>query len=179
MWSKVGMGVALQHRQHSTSIKLPLCQNQQNTKMNHVHTVMVVDWMKAVIVIAVMLLSTRTQIFAQTVKNTVNLSNVTNAKVQEYASPTNYPTIARAVWLVEGADKTRFPYGISRYGHLTKEQARQVCISTLRHIYERWTTTSETTDFYTYLSRRYDPANSLVWRKNLMYVLNHQRHDEQ
>lgn len=106
-------------------------------------------------------------------------SAITTNASNTYHRPPNYPTIARAIWVVEGADKTRFPYGVSRYGHLTKEQARQVCISTLRHIYERWTTTSETTDFYTYLSRRYDPANSLVWYKNLIYVLNHQRHDEQ
>lgn len=67
--------------------------------------------------------------------------------------------IADAIYVAEGGDKTRYPYGISvkKSGIQTKgkEDARRICINTINHAYRDWVSAGHKGDFIDFLSKRY------------------------
>lgn len=87
---------------------------------------------------------------------------------------TNLNQIVSAIYAIEGGSKTHYPYGISRYGHITTTEAKQICANTVRNNYRRWQVSSQKDDYYAFLSKKYDPLNAIQWRRMLVITLNKQ-----
>jgi len=65
--------------------------------------------------------------------------------------------LADAIYLAEGGDKTRHPYGI--LGDF-EQPAREICINTIRHRYNDWVIGGCQGDFVVYLANFYCPVGA-------------------
>jgi hypothetical protein len=84
--------------------------------------------------------------------------------------------IVDIIYIIEGSDKTKYPYGIKSISTRNKEHARQICYNTVRNNYVRWKSSSSEKDFITFLGDRYcpkeaDKKGNEHWIKNLKYYL--------
>jgi len=83
---------------------------------------------------------------------------------------------ANAIYKAEGGAKTRHPYGIlAHYKHTT---ARQACINTIKHQYNRWTISGRKMPFTAFLGHVYAPigcsndvGTNQYWVKNVNWFL--------
>lgn len=65
--------------------------------------------------------------------------------------------IVTAIWLIEGGEGTRFPYGIKDHHHHTQEQARRICWNTVENAKRDYFLYRPKEEFLEYLSDRYVP----------------------
>ena len=91
----------------------------------------------------------------------------------------NTNAIADAIYVAEGGNKTKYPYGISvkKSGIQTKdvEDARKICINTIGHAYKDWISGGHQGDFIDFLSKRYDPENHIHWAKMIKSIMAKQK----
>ncbi len=66
--------------------------------------------------------------------------------------------IAEAIYRAEGAENTRYPYGIMGYGKLSKDKAYKICMNTIRNSRKRWVNAGKPEDFIIFLGNRYVPT---------------------
>ena len=83
---------------------------------------------------------------------------------------------ANAIYIAEGGQKTRHPYGIlATYKHTT---ARQACINTIKSKYKQWVKIGRHGAFIAFLASKYCPVGcdndvgtNRYWVKNVSYWL--------
>ena len=94
--------------------------------------------------------------------------------------------IVDAIWMAEGADKTRFPFGICwvenrkiRPNELTKAEARITCLQSVRNGRARWEAAGRPCGLIEHIGRRYSPPEQNPhWVGNVMYFLEKQRRSD-
>jgi len=70
--------------------------------------------------------------------------------------------LAKAIYIAEGADKTKHPYGIlTRYKHTTP---RQACINTINSALKRFRQQTKEKDFIAFLGATYCPTTGNLSR---------------
>jgi len=84
--------------------------------------------------------------------------------------------LVMAIWIAEGGDKTRHPYGILS---VQTNDPRRVCLNTVCNNWERWDGTGCYIDF---LGDRYcpptsDPVGNARWKRNVKALLSHEQCD--
>lgn len=68
--------------------------------------------------------------------------------------------IVRAIYLAEGGDKARVPYGILSVKVRSKDHAKQVCERTVINSHARWVQSGKRESFIKYLGSTYCPKSS-------------------
>jgi len=91
----------------------------------------------------------------------------------------NTNAIADAIYVAEGGDKTKYPYGISKKKSgiqtLNKDDARKICINTIGHAYSDWKAAGSKGDFIDFLSLKYCPENHIHWAKMIKSIMAKQK----
>lgn len=80
--------------------------------------------------------------------------------------------IADAIYLAEGGEKARVPYGILSVKVKSRLHARRVCINTINNNLKRWNNAGKPGDFISFLGDRYcprsvDPRGNENWKRNV------------
>ena len=89
--------------------------------------------------------------------------------------------ICNAIYLAEGGAKADFLYGIRSVRYDTPEEARRICMNTIRNNRVRFLKQTEYTDYLEFLQSRYCPTKGKLskaeqkgngfWLKNVRYFL--------
>ena len=74
--------------------------------------------------------------------------------------------IVDAIYLVEGAEKAKKPFGILSVPCDGYEDCRQVCYNTVVNSFSRWQVAGSKGDFLEYLGRRYAPPQAHPLNRN-------------
>lgn len=88
--------------------------------------------------------------------------------------------IADAIYKAEGGTKARVPYGILSVKVKDAAEARRVCLNTIRNNRVRWIKAGRPGEYIDFLADRYcppsvDPIGNKNWKKNVKYILTHQK----
>jgi hypothetical protein len=86
---------------------------------------------------------------------------------QEY----NPHEICEIIYIIEGKEKARQPYGIETIECSSREKCKRICHNTVINNLKRFQNQTEENDFLTFLARRYCPPNWKIWLKNLKWYL--------
>ena len=99
--------------------------------------------------------------------------------IVQQVSSINTNAIANAIYVAEGGDKTKYPYGISKKKSgiqtLNKDDARKICINTIGHAYNDWKAKGSKGDFIDFLSLKYCPENHIHWAKMIKSIMAKQK----
>ena len=79
--------------------------------------------------------------------------------------------ICSVVYVIEGKEKARQPFGIETIECETYEKCEQICLNTIRNNKVRFKNQTEEKDFLTFLAKRYCPPNWKAWLNNLNFYL--------
>lgn len=79
--------------------------------------------------------------------------------------------ICNVIYIIEGKEKARQPFGIETIECVTYEKCEQICLNTIQNNKVRFNNQNKETDFYLFLAKRYCPPNWIVWVKNLKFYL--------
>jgi len=84
--------------------------------------------------------------------------------------------IADAIYLAEGGQRAKVPYGILSVKVRNEREARKVCLNTIRNNWDRWEKAGQRGDFIDFLGNRYcppsvDPKGNRNWRRNVKYFV--------
>jgi len=88
-----------------------------------------------------------------------------------YAENSIEKSICDAIYIIEGKEKARQPFGIETIECVTYEKCEQICHNTVRNNIVRFKKQDEEKDFHVFLGKRYCPPNWKVWVKNLKFYL--------
>jgi hypothetical protein len=77
--------------------------------------------------------------------------------------------ICNAIYIIEGKEKARQPFGIEGINCKTFSKCEQICLNTVMNKRKAW---NQEGDFLEYLAKKYCPPNHVIWLKNLKYFLN-------
>jgi hypothetical protein len=81
--------------------------------------------------------------------------------------------LADAIYIVEGGNYTKYPYGVKSIATKgNRAKARRICINTIRNTYKRWIAENKPYNFLDYLADRYCPAaadsvGNRRWKANI------------
>lgn len=75
--------------------------------------------------------------------------------------------IVDAIWVAEGGNKARVPFGILSVSVSGYKSARSVCYRTVQNTHDRWIDDGMRGDFITFLGSRYCPFEPETWVKNV------------
>ena len=83
--------------------------------------------------------------------------------------------IANAIYRVEGGSKAKAPYGILSIKVGSEQQARKVCINTIKNNHTRWINAGRPGKYLDYLADRYcprsaDPVGNRNWKRNIRRI---------
>jgi hypothetical protein len=89
------------------------------------------------------------------------------------AQEINEDKLIKAIYLAEGGERAKKPYGILSVPCSTKQSCESVCRNTIRHRYKHWKQENSTKDFISYLGATYAPEScsplNRNWIKNTRY----------
>lgn len=68
--------------------------------------------------------------------------------------------IADGIYIAEGGDKARVPFGILTVKVKDKADARKICINTITKNYQRWANNNKPDDFIIFLGSKYAPIGA-------------------
>ena len=83
----------------------------------------------------------------------------------------NASKICNAIYIIEGKENARQPFGIETIECETYEKYQQICYNTVNNNKIRFKQQTKEKDFLTFLAKRYCPYNWKVWLKNLKFYL--------
>ena len=91
-------------------------------------------------------------------------------------TPEKVDILADAIYMAEGAEKAKYPYGIISVSCLGEEACRRVCKNTIKNTFRRWDGKG---DYLTYLSNIYAPIGAKNdpkglnknWERNVTFYL--------
>lgn len=88
-------------------------------------------------------------------------------------------TVAQAIYLAEGGEKTVYPYGVlstPTYGNVV--EAKRICLNSIRNSRKRWEKAGRPGDWLAYFAQRWCPVGAendngtnQYWLKNVRYFL--------
>lgn len=83
--------------------------------------------------------------------------------------------IASAIYRVEGGGKAKAPYGILSIKVSSEQQARKVCINTIKNNHARWIKAGRPGKYLDFLADRYcpqaaDPVGNRNWKRNIRRI---------
>lgn len=77
-------------------------------------------------------------------------------------------TLAKAIYIAEGAEKASVPYGIMSQPVRSKDHARRICEASIRRNWERWVDAGcPGPDFVAFMARRWAPVGAENDDRNL------------
>ncbi|UOF78066.1 hypothetical protein [Caudoviricetes sp.] len=99
------------------------------------------------------------------------LINTATVSLAQHPCPNR---LADAIYLAEGGDKTRYPYGVMSVKVKDKKEARKVCINSIQRNYQRWEKAGYPGTFIDFMADRWcppsvDPIGNRNWKKNVRY----------
>lgn len=101
----------------------------------------------------------------------MSLMIVAFASAEEYDAE----QIADAIYIAEGGERAKKPYGILSVPCAEKEECRKICLNTIHNNFARWQIAGAEGDFLAFLAERYAPASAHPlnknWLPNLRYYL--------
>ena len=85
---------------------------------------------------------------------------------------TNVLSLLAAIFIAEGGDNAKVPYGILSVPVKDKQEARQVCINTIRNNIKRWHNKGTNGCYIDFLGDKYcppsvDPQGNKNWKRNV------------
>ena len=85
-------------------------------------------------------------------------------------SASDLNNVANAIYLAEGGNKTKHPYGILS---CHTSNPRHTCIVTIQHSFAKWKHKQPFIDFLadSYCPSQCDPTGNKNWKKNVRYFL--------
>jgi hypothetical protein len=91
--------------------------------------------------------------------------------------------VADAIYRAEGGPRAKVPYGILSVPVRNEQEARKVCLNTIRNNWQRWTDAGQPGHFIDFLGNRYcppsaDPVGNRNWRRNVKSLLSRDYPDE-
>lgn len=98
--------------------------------------------------------------------------------------PTDYANrLADAIFVAEGGDLAKVPYGILSVPVKNKAEARRVCLNTIRNNWKRWEDGGKHGPFLDFLADRYcppsvDATGNANWKRNVRWHLAKQEKQE-
>lgn len=83
--------------------------------------------------------------------------------------------IADAIYRVEGGSKAKAPYGILSIKVSSEQQARKICINTIKNNHTRWINAGRPGKYLDFLADRYcpkahDPVGNRNWKRNIRRI---------
>lgn len=80
--------------------------------------------------------------------------------------------IVNAIWVAEGGEKARVPYGVLSVKVRDSAHARSICARTVRNNWSRWEESGRRVSFIAFLGSRYcppaaDPSGHANWVSNV------------
>jgi hypothetical protein len=83
--------------------------------------------------------------------------------------------IADAIYKVEGGAKAKVPYGILSVKVKDENDARRICLNTIRNNWKRWEKAGSEGKYLDFLANRYcpesaDPVGNSRWKKNIRKI---------
>lgn len=99
----------------------------------------------------------------------------TSAQATELPA-TEQQRIANAIYRIEGGAKAKQPYGILSVKVTSEQDARRVCLNTIRNHWKRWQAQGATNYFGDSLGDRYcpaaaDPTGNRNWKRNFRKIV--------
>lgn len=98
---------------------------------------------------------------------------------EDYAWAWTDTEIVDAIYLAEGGAKAQYAYGIRSVPYNSIEEARRICLNTVRNNRKRFSKQTKYKDYLSFLSSRYCPigcgndiGTNKYWLKNVRYFLN-------
>jgi hypothetical protein len=82
--------------------------------------------------------------------------------------------ICDAIFIIEGGNKTNFPYGIKSVKCEGKDQCEKICLNTVRNNRLRFANQTKEAEFLKFFQNRYCPNSEPMcesWLPNLKYYL--------
>lgn len=84
--------------------------------------------------------------------------------------------VADAIYKVEGGKKAKVPYGILSVKVKNEEDARRICLNTIKNNWKRWEKKGSKGNFLDFLANRYcpesaDPVGNRRWKKNIHAIM--------
>jgi len=79
--------------------------------------------------------------------------------------------ICSSIYIIEGKEKARQPFGIETIECRTYEKCEQICYNTIENNRVRFANQTEEKDYLTFLAKRYCPPNWKWWEKTLKFYL--------
>lgn len=84
--------------------------------------------------------------------------------------------LADAIYKAEGGDKAKAPYGILSVKVSGKDEARRVCLNTIRNNLKRWEKAGRPGDYIDFLADKYcpqsvDPIGNKNWKRNVKALM--------
>ena len=83
--------------------------------------------------------------------------------------------VADAIYLAEGGAKTKHPYGVLSVKVRNAQEARQVCLNSIRNSRKRWERAGRPGDWLAYFANRWCPPTAHPlnrnWLRNVRSIL--------
>lgn len=79
--------------------------------------------------------------------------------------------ICSAIWVIEGKEQARQPFGIETIECKTFEKCQQICFNTVENNKVRFKNQTKEKNYLKFLAKRYCPPNWKTWLKNLKFYL--------
>jgi hypothetical protein len=97
-------------------------------------------------------------------------------------TPTDVTNLSHAIYVTEGANHTRHPYGIMSVRVSSVEEAKQVCERTIVHQFDNWQRSPKTNNFVQFLGDKYcppadDPVGNRNWKRNVTWIITHTKQE--
>lgn len=88
-----------------------------------------------------------------------------------------FQKLADAIYVAEGGKRARVPYGILSVKVSGEQEARRVCLNTIRNAFGRWSRAGQPGDFIAFLAATYcpesaDPKGHQYWKRNVTQIFN-------
>jgi hypothetical protein len=83
----------------------------------------------------------------------------------------NANDICDCIYIIEGKENARQPYGIEIITCSSEKECRQICINTVENNVIRFKNQTKEKDYLTFLAKRYCPPNWVIWLNNLRFYL--------
>jgi len=85
--------------------------------------------------------------------------------------------IVKAIFIAEGGNKTKYPYGIKS---IKTSNPKKICENTVSNNYIRWQRAGKTNDFIIFLADKYCPQSvdyqgNINWKKNVKKLVDNPR----
>jgi hypothetical protein len=88
-----------------------------------------------------------------------------------YAQDYDAKELCDIIYIIEGEERARQPFGIETIECKTYERCEQICHNTINNNKIRFKNQTKEKDYLTFLAKRYCPPNWEVWLKNLKWYL--------